>query len=102
MVSGPEALSYDDAARSIGEAIGKEVIYQDADPQAFREVLITEGGLPQWRADEHSFIASVYGGSEGETATDTVARVGGSEPRCFAEFAKEHAEHFVGGLSHDM
>jgi hypothetical protein len=34
--------------------------------------------------------------------SDTVARVGGSEPRSFAEFAKEHAEHFAGGLSHHM
>jgi uncharacterized protein YbjT (DUF2867 family) len=102
LVSGPEALSYGDAARSIGEAIGKEVTYEDADPQAFREVLIAEGGLPRWRADELAFIASAYGGGVGETVTDTVARVGGSEPRSFAEFAKEHAEHFAGGLSHHM
>ena len=98
VASGPEALSYGDAARSIGEAIGKEVIYEDADPQAFREVLIAEGGLPQWRAEELAFIASAYGGGVGETVSDTVARVGGSEPRSFAEFAKEHAEHFAGGL----
>jgi len=102
VASGPEALSYGDAARSIGEAIGKEVIYEDADPQAFREVLIAERGLPRWRAEELAFIASAYGGGVGETVSDTVARVGGSEPRSFAEFAKEHAEHFAGGLSHHM
>ena len=102
LVSGPEALSYGAAARSIGSAIGKEVTYEDADPQAFREVLIAEGGLPRWRADELAFIASAYGGGVGETVTDTVARVGSSEPRSFAEFAKEHAEHFAGGLSHHM
>jgi len=34
--------------------------------------------------------------------TDAVRRVGGAEPRTFAEFAKDHADHFAGGLSHHM
>jgi uncharacterized protein YbjT (DUF2867 family) len=102
VVSGPEALSYGDAVQSIGEAIGKEVTYEAADPRAFREALIAERGLPWWRAEELAFIASAYSGGAGESVTDIVARVGGSEPRTFSEFAKEHAEHFAGGLSHHM
>jgi hypothetical protein len=31
--------------------------------------------------------------------TDVVRRVGG-EPRTFAEFVREHADHFASGLSH--
>jgi len=102
VVSGPEALSYGDAAETIGAAIGKEVAYEPAEPQAFRGALVAERGLPRWRADELAFIASAYGEGEGESVTDAVRRVVGAEPRTFAEFAKEHAEHFAGGLSHHM
>ena len=102
VVSGPEALSYGDATEMIGAAIGKEVVYEPAEPQAFRDALVAERGLPRWRADELAFIASAYGEGEGESVTDAVRRVGGAEPRTFAEFAKEHADHFAGGLSHYM
>jgi uncharacterized protein YbjT (DUF2867 family) len=102
VVTGPEALSYGDAAGAIGAAIGKGVAYEPAEPGAFRDQLIAERGLPRWRADELAFIASAYGGGTGELVTDVVRRVGGEPPRTFAEFAKEHAEHFAGGLSHHM
>jgi len=32
--------------------------------------------------------------------TDVVRRVGGGEPRTFAEFVREHADYFASGLSH--
>ena len=102
VVSGPEALSYGEAAETIGAAIGKKVAYEAAEPQAFRDNLIAERGLPRWRADELAFIASAYGEGEAELVTDVVHRVGGSKPRTFAEFAKDHANHFAAGLSHHM
>jgi uncharacterized protein YbjT (DUF2867 family) len=102
VVSGPEALSYGEAAETIGTAIGKEVAYEAADPHAFRDSLVAERGLPHWRADELAFIASAYGGGTGESVTDVVQRVGGGEPRTFSEFVGEHAGHFASGLSHHM
>jgi uncharacterized protein YbjT (DUF2867 family) len=102
IVTGPEALSYGDAAETIGAAIGKEVTHEPAEPHAFRDNLIVERGLPRWRAEELAFIASAYGEGEGGLVTDVVRRVGGAEPRTFAEFAREHADHFDKGLSHHM
>ena len=102
VVSGPEALSYGDAARTIGAAIGKEVVYEPAEPRAFRDSLVAERVLPRWRAEELASIASAYGGGVGEEVTDVVSRVGGGEPRSFAEFVGEHADHFTGGLSQHM
>ncbi len=102
VVTGPEALSYGDAAEAIGTAIGKEVAYEPAEPQAFRDELVAERGLPRWRAEELAFIASAYSGGAGELVTEVVRRVGGEPLRTFAEFAKEHADHFAGGLSHHM
>jgi uncharacterized protein YbjT (DUF2867 family) len=102
VVSGPEALSYGDAAEAIGAAIGEEVSYEPAEPGAFRDELVAERGLPRWRADELAFIASAYGGGAGELVTDIVRRVGGEPPRTFDEFAKEHVDHFAGAHSHHM
>ena len=102
VVSGPEALSYGEAAEMIGAAIGKEVAYEAADPHAFRDGLVAERGLPRWRADELAFIGSAYGGGSGESVTDVVRRVGGGQPRTFSEFVGEHAGHFASGLPHHM
>lgn len=63
VVSGPEALSYGEAAETIGAAVGKEVADEPAEPEAFRDDLVAERGLPQWRAEELAFIASAYGGA---------------------------------------
>ena len=101
VLSGPEALTYGDAARKIGGAIGKEVVYEPADPESFLDDLVGRG-LPRWRAEELASIASAYDGGTGEVVTDVVGRVGGSEPRSFAGFAEEHADHFAGGLWHHM
>lgn len=96
VVSGPEALSYG------GAAIGKKVAYEPVEPEAFRDALVAERGLPRWRAEELALIASAYDEGAGDLVTDVVRRVGGGEPRTFAEFAKDHADHFAGGLSHHM
>jgi uncharacterized protein YbjT (DUF2867 family) len=69
---------------------------------AVLDELVAERGLPRWRAEGLAFIASAYGGGVGEVVTGVVRRVGGEPPRTFAEFAKEHADHFAGGLSHHM
>ena len=102
VVTGPEALSYDDAAKEIGAAIGKEVAYEAAEPQAFRDGLISERGLPEWRANDLALIASAYSEEEGETVTGIVRQVGGNEPRAFSRFVEDHSDHFAGGLSHHM
>jgi uncharacterized protein YbjT (DUF2867 family) len=102
VVSGPEALSYGEAAQAIGEAIGKEVAYEPAEPRAYRDYLVAGRDLPPWRAEELAFIASAYGGSNGELVTDVVRRVGGGEPRNFAQFVRGCADHFASGLSHHM
>ncbi len=86
----------------IDAAIGKEVTYGAAKPQAFRDNPVAERGLPRWRTDNLAFIASAYGEGEGELVTDVVHRVGGSKPRTFTEFVKDHAAHLAAGLSHHM
>ena len=100
VVSGPEALSYGEAAEAIGAVVGKRVVYEPAEPAAFRAHLVAERGLPAWRADDLASIASAYGGGTGERVTDVVLQVGGSEPRSFAGFVRDHKDYFSRGRSH--
>jgi hypothetical protein len=51
-------------------------MYEAAEPQAFRDNLLAERGLPRWRADDLAFIASAYSEGDGELVTDVVHRVG--------------------------
>lgn len=99
VATGPEALSYGDAAGTIGAAIGKEVAYEPAEPRAFRDEPVAGRGLPRGRTDDLAFIASASGEGEGESVTDAVRRIGG-EPRSFAKVVEGHADHFASGLSH--
>lgn len=72
-----------------------EVAYEPAEPGTFRHHLVAERGLPRWRADDLASIASAYDWGVGESVTDVVSRVGGGEPRSFAEFVKDHADRFT-------
>lgn len=95
VVSGPEALSYGDAGDIIGTAIGRKVAYEPTEPRTFRDHLVAGRGLPGWRADDFAHIASAYDRDEGESVTDVVGRVGGSEPRAFAEFVEDYTDRFT-------
>lgn len=75
-------------------------MYEAADPGAFRDALIADRGLPEWRAEDLASIASAYEGGVGELVNDMVRRIGGNEPRSFAGFVKEYADHFAGHSHH--
>jgi uncharacterized protein YbjT (DUF2867 family) len=95
-VTGPEAISYAEAARAISEAIGKEVKYVDVPPDAARQSLVGMG-VPQWFADDlvtlmHGVFAKGYGAG----VSDAVAKVTGRPPRAFKQFARDYAPVFAG------
>ncbi|MEK8128824.1 NmrA family NAD(P)-binding protein [Paenibacillus filicis] len=91
VITGPEALSYADAARMIGNAAGINVRHESI---GVRELSsgIAQAGIP---ADYAEFLAGLdegirRGGVE-DQVTDTVERVTGRRPRSLADFAAAHA-----------
>ncbi|MCG6408802.1 SDR family oxidoreductase [Vibrio fluvialis] len=88
-LTGPEALSYAQAAQKISEALGKPVTYQAMEEGAFCD-LLKSVGVP---ADYAEFLTSIfYPVREGWTAgvSDAVATLTGKAPRSLDEYIADH------------
>ncbi len=90
VITGPQALRYDDIAAVLSQVAGRPMRHVQVDPDAARRHM--EGaGIPERYArllvqlDE-----AIRQGAEARV-TQTVARVTGREPRSFEAFAREHA-----------
>lgn len=89
-LTGPEALSYTQAAQILSEVIGKPIAYTPIDDSTFIGIL-TGAGVP---SDYAGFLASIfYPVREGWTAavTEHVQQLTGKAPRSLATYAREHA-----------
>ncbi|MCE7613973.1 SDR family oxidoreductase [Vibrio fluvialis] len=88
-LTGPEALSYAQAAQKISAALGKPVVYQAMEEGAFCD-LLKSVGVP---ADYAEFLTSIfYPVREGWTAgvSDAVATLTGKAPRSLDEYIADH------------
>jgi uncharacterized protein YbjT (DUF2867 family) len=93
-LTGPEALSYAEAAAILSKATGREIAYQPIDDAAFVKGLIG-AGVP---ADYANFLASIFHPvREGWTAkvTGDVEALTGRNPRSVAQYAKDHAKELA-------
>ena len=94
-LTGPEALSYREAAELISGAIGRAVRYvPESVDEAWRRR--RAAGQPVWLAAAQLAIAGYQRrGGPTERVTDTVERVTGRRPRTLAEFIEDHAEELA-------
>ena len=96
VVTGPELISYTDAAAHIGQAIGKPVEYVDVPPEVAGQGMRSIG-MPDWLIADMLTLFGVFSAGHGEVVTDVVQTVAKKEPITFARFAKDYAEVFKGG-----
>ena len=86
VLSGPETLTQAEQAKTIGDAIGRPVSWQELSREdAERQI----AGLPDTALDTWaSFVETP------EIVTSTVEEVTGRSARRFTEWARDHAEDF--------
>ncbi|MET9096656.1 NAD(P)H-binding protein [Streptomyces cyaneofuscatus] len=92
-LTGPEALKRRDIVGVIGDAIGREVRFQELTPDEAREYWRTSVGYP----DEVIEWFLEMGADQPEpvrTVLPTVEQVTGRPARTFAQWAAEHADDF--------
>lgn len=92
-LTGPEALSYADAAAVLSQALGREIRYQAVDDASFIAGL-QAAGVP---ADYAGFLAAIFAPvREGWTAgvSDAVERLTGAAPRPLQRYAQDHVADF--------
>lgn len=95
-LSGPRALTFDEVADELGDALGGPVKYSPVSDAAKRETLL-DYGVPKWIVDMLEEYARAYVSGWGDYTTDAVAELLSRPPRDIAEFARDHASAFRTG-----
>jgi uncharacterized protein YbjT (DUF2867 family) len=95
LLTGPEALSYQDVAEKLSRSLGRLVTYKNIPLEAMREQLLASG-MPEWHVDVQVDFSAALGAGHASTVTDTVEAVTGKPPRSFEQFIREHVALFTG------
>jgi uncharacterized protein YbjT (DUF2867 family) len=92
VLTGPQSLSQRDRVRLIGQAIGKQVRWEEISPQQVRQAMLAQG-LPQ---DVPERLLGYWSGlfQQPGPSSDTVEQLLGHPALTFAEWAVEHAAAF--------
>lgn len=94
-ITGPEAITMNDVAKSIGSAIGRDVKYVDVTPDQARGAML-ESGMPEWLADDMLTYTQFFREGAGALVTPTAERIKGSSLITFDQFAGDYASAFAG------
>ena len=87
-LTGPESLDHDDVARILSQETGRNIAYQEIEPQPLRAGFVA-AGVP---ADYADFLIAILGYlKQGYNApvTDAVKRLLGREPIAFRQYARD-------------
>ncbi len=89
-VTGPEALSFAEAAAIISEVTGRDIGHRAIPSEAFRDILIGVGASPEYAEIPVRDQSAIRAGKGAEVA-DTVETVAGRPARDFRSYASESA-----------
>jgi uncharacterized protein YbjT (DUF2867 family) len=94
VLTGPEALSYQDIAERISSVLGRKVTYKDVPLEAMRQRL-RDSGMPEWHVEVQIEFSTALSAGHAATVTNAVATVTGEPPRTFERFFQEHVGLFA-------
>jgi uncharacterized protein YbjT (DUF2867 family) len=94
VLTGPQSLSQREKVRLIGEAIGREITFEEHSPEQIRQAMLAQG-LPEDVPDRLLGSLADYARQPGPSS-DTVEQVLGRPALTFSAWATEHAAAFRG------
>ena len=93
-ITGPEALSMDEAAEILSDECGEPIQYVDLTQQQYEEGMKT-AGMPEWLARDLAWMgANLTAKGRSAEVLPTVREVAGREPLKFTDFAWYYASLF--------
>lgn len=92
--TGPRALSFAQVAAHLEEATGTDVAYVAVPDEAARQAML-DSGLSEWLVGMLVEYGRAYSIGWGDYTTGDIEEVLGRQPRCFADFARDHAAAFA-------
>ena len=94
LVTGPEAITFTEAAAGLSAATGRGIEFTDIPGEAAEQAMIADG-VPAFAAGQIVRIFAQLRQGADRRVTATVQALTGSAPRDFAAFARDHARLFV-------
>jgi len=93
VVTGPEALSYHQAADKLSNATGKKIDYVNISEEETRDAL-KETGMDDWLINTILGLYTLYRNDYASEVSSAVEEVTGRKATTFVEFATDHADAF--------
>jgi uncharacterized protein YbjT (DUF2867 family) len=97
LITGPEALTFAEAAEQLSAVLGKPVRYMDISREDARKALLHRG-VPEWYIEDLLGFYDFYSTGAGAAVSDVVARTTGHPGRRFHQFARDYRSAFTGVL----
>lgn len=94
VLTGPDALSYDDAAQIISSVLGRQIRHASLDPAALIARFVAQGLPADYATTLAGLDADIAAGAEDYT-TSGVEQVAGQRPTSFQTFAKRARESWA-------
>jgi uncharacterized protein YbjT (DUF2867 family) len=92
-ITGPRALTHAEMAEGLSDALGHRIEFIDVPPDAMRGALVG-AGFQAWQADGLIEDYAHYRRGEASAVASGVKDATGSDPRSFADFARDYAAAF--------
>ena len=93
VITGPEALSYHQAAEILSNATEKKIDYVNISEEETREAL-KETGMNDWLINTILDLYTLYRKGHASEVSSAVENVTGRKATTFVEFAEDHADAF--------
>ncbi|TAH34874.1 MAG: SDR family oxidoreductase [Planctomycetota bacterium] len=90
MLTGPEALTYDEMASVLSKVLGRPIRHVNL-PPADLKVAMLAAGAPEWYADMLLDLERYYREQQAGRISGDIKQVTGRDPRRFLQYAREHA-----------
>ena len=94
VITGPEALTFQQAAEKLSSVLGRKIQYVDVPISAAAEGL-RDSAMPDWNVRAVTDLLAYFATGAAATVTDTVPRLLGRPATSFEQFVKDHRAAFM-------
>ena len=91
--SGPETLSYPDAAKVLSDVLGRSIAYRRTTAAQDKQAMI-DAGVPAAVAEDNVRALGLFDQGDADYVTDDIPTLLGRPARGFAQFAADYSEAF--------
>jgi uncharacterized protein YbjT (DUF2867 family) len=95
LITGPEALTFAEAAGQLSAVLGKPVRYMDVSREDARKALL-QRGMPEWYVEDLLGFYDFYSTGAGAPVSDVVARITRQPGRRFRQFVQDYRSALTG------